>query len=76
MLTDDMAEVFIISGHTVQNVRQELRSAAMPVCVHVCVHVKDMVLRLRLRLAGWLRVRMRNWVMYYESLHKDKNLRM
>ncbi|XP_056901692.1 phospholipid-transporting ATPase ID isoform X2 [Takifugu flavidus] len=27
MLTDDMAEVFIISGHTVQNVRQELRRA-------------------------------------------------
>ncbi|XP_013865152.1 phospholipid-transporting ATPase ID isoform X2 [Austrofundulus limnaeus] len=27
MLTDDMAEVFIISGHTVQSVRQELRSA-------------------------------------------------
>uniref|UniRef100_A0A674MU15 Phospholipid-transporting ATPase n=1 Tax=Takifugu rubripes TaxID=31033 RepID=A0A674MU15_TAKRU len=39
MLTDDMAEVFIISGHTVQNVRQELRSAAMPVCLHVCVCV-------------------------------------
>uniref|UniRef100_A0A671X575 Phospholipid-transporting ATPase n=1 Tax=Sparus aurata TaxID=8175 RepID=A0A671X575_SPAAU len=28
MLTDDMTEVFIISGHTVQSVRQELRSAA------------------------------------------------
>uniref|UniRef100_A0AAQ5Y6F4 Phospholipid-transporting ATPase n=1 Tax=Amphiprion ocellaris TaxID=80972 RepID=A0AAQ5Y6F4_AMPOC len=27
MLTDDMTEVFIISGHTVQSVRQELRSA-------------------------------------------------
>uniref|UniRef100_H3DLW1 Phospholipid-transporting ATPase n=1 Tax=Tetraodon nigroviridis TaxID=99883 RepID=H3DLW1_TETNG len=27
MLTDDMAEVFIISGHTVQSVRQELRRA-------------------------------------------------
>lgn len=40
MLTDDMAEVFIISGHTVQNVRQELRSAAMPVCVCVCLSVK------------------------------------
>uniref|UniRef100_A0A672Z2D3 Phospholipid-transporting ATPase n=1 Tax=Sphaeramia orbicularis TaxID=375764 RepID=A0A672Z2D3_9TELE len=26
MLTDDMTEVFIISGHTVQSVRQELRS--------------------------------------------------
>lgn len=25
MLTDDMPEVFIISGHTVQGVRQELR---------------------------------------------------
>lgn len=25
MLTDDMTEVFIISGHTVQSVRQELR---------------------------------------------------
>uniref|UniRef100_A0AAQ5YSA2 Phospholipid-transporting ATPase n=1 Tax=Amphiprion ocellaris TaxID=80972 RepID=A0AAQ5YSA2_AMPOC len=28
MLTDDMTEVFIISGHTVQSVRQELRSAS------------------------------------------------
>uniref|UniRef100_A0A672J5F0 Phospholipid-transporting ATPase n=1 Tax=Salarias fasciatus TaxID=181472 RepID=A0A672J5F0_SALFA len=27
MLTDDMTEVFIIGGHTVQSVRQELRSA-------------------------------------------------
>ncbi|CAJ1062262.1 phospholipid-transporting ATPase ID isoform X2 [Xyrichtys novacula] len=27
MLTDDMTEVFIISGHTVQSVRQELRGA-------------------------------------------------
>ncbi|XP_037532568.1 phospholipid-transporting ATPase ID [Nematolebias whitei] len=27
MLTDDMSEVFIISGHTVQSVRQELRKA-------------------------------------------------
>lgn len=76
MLTDDMAEVFIISGHTVQNVRQELRSAAM--CVHVCVSVK--VLRhgfkVEVRVSGWVRVRMRNWVMYYESPHKDKNLRM
>lgn len=27
MLTDDMTEVFIISGHTVQSVRQELRFA-------------------------------------------------
>lgn len=25
MLTDEMMEVFIISGHTVQSVRQELR---------------------------------------------------
>uniref|UniRef100_H3C900 Phospholipid-transporting ATPase n=1 Tax=Tetraodon nigroviridis TaxID=99883 RepID=H3C900_TETNG len=31
MLTDDMAEVFIISGHTVQSVRQELRSACLGV---------------------------------------------
>uniref|UniRef100_A0A3B4ZB47 Phospholipid-transporting ATPase n=1 Tax=Stegastes partitus TaxID=144197 RepID=A0A3B4ZB47_9TELE len=29
MLTDDMTEVFIISGHTVQSVRQELRSAQL-----------------------------------------------
>lgn len=29
MLTDDMTEVFIISGHTVQSVRQELRSVWM-----------------------------------------------
>uniref|UniRef100_A0AAX7V2K6 Phospholipid-transporting ATPase n=1 Tax=Astatotilapia calliptera TaxID=8154 RepID=A0AAX7V2K6_ASTCA len=32
MLTDDMTEVFIISGHTVQSVRQELRS------VWLCAH--------------------------------------
>jgi hypothetical protein len=25
MLTDDMGEVFIVNGHTVQSVRQELR---------------------------------------------------
>uniref|UniRef100_A0A672Z206 Phospholipid-transporting ATPase n=1 Tax=Sphaeramia orbicularis TaxID=375764 RepID=A0A672Z206_9TELE len=30
MLTDDMTEVFIISGHTVQSVRQELRSLRCP----------------------------------------------
>uniref|UniRef100_A0A3Q3EIP8 Phospholipid-transporting ATPase n=1 Tax=Labrus bergylta TaxID=56723 RepID=A0A3Q3EIP8_9LABR len=30
MLTDDMTEVFIISGHTVQSVRQELRSVHLP----------------------------------------------
>uniref|UniRef100_A0AAQ5YVP6 Phospholipid-transporting ATPase n=1 Tax=Amphiprion ocellaris TaxID=80972 RepID=A0AAQ5YVP6_AMPOC len=30
MLTDDMTEVFIISGHTVQSVRQELRSCSPP----------------------------------------------
>uniref|UniRef100_A0A3Q2DRG5 Phospholipid-transporting ATPase n=1 Tax=Cyprinodon variegatus TaxID=28743 RepID=A0A3Q2DRG5_CYPVA len=29
MLTDDMTEVFIISGHTVQSVRQELRSVVV-----------------------------------------------
>uniref|UniRef100_A0A3Q3MH08 Phospholipid-transporting ATPase n=1 Tax=Mastacembelus armatus TaxID=205130 RepID=A0A3Q3MH08_9TELE len=29
MLTDDMTEVFIISGHTVQSVRQELRSVCL-----------------------------------------------
>uniref|UniRef100_A0A8D3EET1 Phospholipid-transporting ATPase n=1 Tax=Scophthalmus maximus TaxID=52904 RepID=A0A8D3EET1_SCOMX len=29
MLTDDMTEVFIISGHTVQSVRQELRSVSL-----------------------------------------------
>uniref|UniRef100_A0A3B3X3U2 Phospholipid-transporting ATPase n=1 Tax=Poecilia mexicana TaxID=48701 RepID=A0A3B3X3U2_9TELE len=29
MLTDDMTEVFIIGGHTVQSVRQELRSAVV-----------------------------------------------
>lgn len=37
MLTDDMTEVFTISGHTVQNVRQELRSATTSVCV--CPHI-------------------------------------
>uniref|UniRef100_A0A667YQF3 Phospholipid-transporting ATPase n=1 Tax=Myripristis murdjan TaxID=586833 RepID=A0A667YQF3_9TELE len=31
MLTDDMTEVFIISGHTVQSVRQELRSVWLTV---------------------------------------------
>lgn len=31
MLTDDMTEVFIISGHTVQSVRQELRSVCQDV---------------------------------------------
>lgn len=40
MLTDNMAEVFIISGHTVQSVRQELRSVCLRVCVFVCVVVK------------------------------------
>lgn len=30
MLTDDMTEVFIISGHTVQSVRQELRLVDVP----------------------------------------------
>uniref|UniRef100_A0A671X2N1 Phospholipid-transporting ATPase n=1 Tax=Sparus aurata TaxID=8175 RepID=A0A671X2N1_SPAAU len=32
MLTDDMTEVFIISGHTVQSVRQELRSGKQLQC--------------------------------------------
>lgn len=41
MLTDDMAEVFVISGHTVQSVRQELRSATVSVCVcaRACPHI-------------------------------------
>lgn len=47
-------------------------------CVHVCVSVK--VLRhgfkVEVRVSGMVRVRMRNLVMYYESPHKDKNLRM
>uniref|UniRef100_A0A8D0CGF6 Phospholipid-transporting ATPase n=1 Tax=Scleropages formosus TaxID=113540 RepID=A0A8D0CGF6_SCLFO len=30
MLTDDMTEVFIINGHTVQSVREELRQKSMP----------------------------------------------
>lgn len=72
MLTDDMAEVFIISGHTVQNVRQELRSAAM--CVHVCVSVK--VLRhgfkVEVRVSGLVRVRMRNWVIIMKVPTKIK----
>lgn len=33
MLTDDMTEVFIISGHTVQSVRQELRSVCLLPCI-------------------------------------------
>uniref|UniRef100_A0A7N8YB11 Phospholipid-transporting ATPase n=1 Tax=Mastacembelus armatus TaxID=205130 RepID=A0A7N8YB11_9TELE len=36
MLTDDMTEVFIISGHTVQSVRQELRSVCL--CGWLYVH--------------------------------------
>uniref|UniRef100_A0A671X8L3 Phospholipid-transporting ATPase n=1 Tax=Sparus aurata TaxID=8175 RepID=A0A671X8L3_SPAAU len=35
MLTDDMTEVFIISGHTVQSVRQELRSGHRSGQLHV-----------------------------------------
>lgn len=33
MLTDDMAEVFIISGHTVLEVRSELRWVRMGGCL-------------------------------------------
>jgi len=39
MLTDDMTEVFIISGHTVQSVRQELGSVSLSVCLLVCLSV-------------------------------------
>uniref|UniRef100_A0A4W6FWD3 Phospholipid-transporting ATPase n=1 Tax=Lates calcarifer TaxID=8187 RepID=A0A4W6FWD3_LATCA len=39
MLTDDMTEVFIISGHTVQSVRQELRSEHVSVLDDVWIGV-------------------------------------
>uniref|UniRef100_A0A8C5FSP1 Phospholipid-transporting ATPase n=1 Tax=Gadus morhua TaxID=8049 RepID=A0A8C5FSP1_GADMO len=39
MLTDDMGEVFIVNGHTVQSVRQELRSVYLTLyfIVHACL---------------------------------------
>uniref|UniRef100_A0A8C5A8V3 Phospholipid-transporting ATPase n=1 Tax=Gadus morhua TaxID=8049 RepID=A0A8C5A8V3_GADMO len=57
MLTDDMGEVFIVNGHTVQSVRQELRSVYLTLyfIVHAC-------------LTLWITAVVRVTVIYFLSL--------
>uniref|UniRef100_A0A8C2EXN2 Phospholipid-transporting ATPase n=1 Tax=Cyprinus carpio TaxID=7962 RepID=A0A8C2EXN2_CYPCA len=47
MLTDDMTEIFIVNGHTVQSVREELRYNVMVLLTGSLIRVNVRLLRLR-----------------------------